>query len=65
MTVKKENHGTVHRQAVCNACNWNDAYSGRDDSIERVQRAAKSHTSKTGHSVTVESGSSFTYFKEY
>ena len=61
MKTEKVRYGTTHRFAQCQACDWNDGYSGRGDSIERVARAAKMHSEKTGHSVLVESGTSFQY----
>lgn len=61
MKMNKTNHGTIHRVANCEHCEWNDAYGGRGDSIERVARSARAHAKKTGHSVNIESATSFTY----
>lgn len=59
--VQKQSHGTTHRIAQCQDCDWDDSFSGSNDRVERVAKAAKSHAERTGHSVVVESGSSFVY----
>jgi hypothetical protein len=64
MKVIRSAQGMIHRVCFCQEkfCTWNDAYSGVGGrSIEAVARAAKRHTEKTGHSVIVESGTTFTY----
>ena len=61
VNIKKRSHGTTHRVAQCYVCDWHDSFGGGPDRIERVARAAKEHAATTGHSVVVESGSSFTY----
>ena len=62
MKAERVTHGTIHRAAFCQArdCGWEDAAGGLR-SIEAVSRSAKRHTEKTGHTVVVESGSSFEY----
>ncbi len=59
--VQKYSHGTTHRIAQCQECDWNDSFSGGQDRVERVAKAAKCHAESTGHSVVIESGSSFVY----
>ncbi len=64
MKAVKVNHGITHRVAICQShdCDWEDAYGGaKGRSIEAISRAAKRHSEKTGHSVVVESGSSYQY----
>lgn len=64
MKVKTVRFGTLHRIAQCQHCDWEDAYGGGGtNSIESVARDARRHAEQTGHTVVVESGTSFQYEK--
>ena len=62
--IRKINYGTTHRIAQCLNCSWNDAYSGNEDTIERVAQTAKKHAKENGHRVLIESGPAFAYYPE-
>ena len=49
--------GVVHCQATCRNCDWEE----NDIDVRRVQRAAKRHVGRTGHTVHVETARVYEY----
>lgn len=58
MSVFRDCSGIVHRLAICEECDW------RRGQLNTALDEAKKHVNKTGHSVTVETGSFAVYKKE-
>lgn len=61
MAVTTERRGIIHMIAYCDDCDWDDAWGESERSQRAVRQAAKRHVDSTGHTVTVETGSSTTY----
>ena len=61
MPVKTIRRGVIHLIAFCDQCGWDDAWGGGPRTQAAVKAAATRHTLTTGHSVTVETGTSTTY----
>lgn len=61
MAVTTERRGIIHMIAYCDQCKWDDAWGDGDRSQSAVRRAAKRHAHNTGHTVTLETGTSTTY----
>lgn len=63
MKVEKHNFGTLHRVALCQQCDWEESFGGGagGNTVESVARNARRHAEQTGHTVVVESGSTFQY----
>lgn len=56
--VKATHYGIVHIAAGCNECDWHRGDYRRPGA---VRQAARSHVRTTGHSVTIEVGTSTKY----
>lgn len=60
--IKSTRYGAVHFHAVCGECGWTAAIlTERYRTAQDVRNAVYKHIKETGHSVTVESGSSTKY----
>ena len=57
--VKIEKWAMIHFVAMCDCCDWDDAIGlhTRQD----VRNAVRSHVLKTGHTVTIETGTATSY----
>lgn len=54
--------GIIHGLAFCSVCEWSDGLRIElKNGISELTRNAKRHVAKTGHSVTIEKGTSTTY----
>lgn len=49
--------GKIHQYAVCQTCGWENANYVND----AAKKAARQHALKTGHTVTVETGTFITF----
>jgi hypothetical protein len=61
--VNSDNHGILYLTASCNECSWESSWGGVGSILTQAQirNNAKAHVKKTGHNVTVETGSAITY----
>ncbi len=60
--VKVVKYGIIHFHAVCQNCDWSAAIEfWAINRNQRVRNKVYSHVNKTGHTVTIESGSSTDY----
>lgn len=55
--VNIKNYGIIHCIARCDCCDW----IGDDRDSTRAKRLAREHVQKTGHSVSVETGTATDY----
>ncbi len=63
LKVKSEKYGIVHYYAQCNECVWDCGMDiNHKKRTENVRRKIKKHVTRTGHTVTLESGSSTDYY---
>lgn len=61
-TIHTVRRGIIHYVATCDCCGEQWCMMTKETPSElSVRNAAKSHVRKTGHSVTVEGGTSTTY----
>lgn len=60
--IKSTRYGMIHYHAFCIGCEWTAAIlTERCGTARDVRNAVYKHIRETGHSVTVESGSSTKY----
>jgi len=65
MKVKIEKYGVIHAIAQCGNCNWEDAINTEEeDRLTKLRNRVKKHVEKTGHTVTIETGTSTDYYLE-
>jgi len=63
MKVKIKRHGIIQAIAQCNDCKWDAALDDLNDfQMQKLRYEIYSHVKKTGHRVTLETGSSTEYY---
>ena len=61
--IKTLRLGITHAISGCHACDFYDAYDGKNGSlsVDKLRSNAKKHTRVTGHTTYVETGAVTTY----
>lgn len=64
MKVKVTQYGTIHAYAQCRDCSWDDVINTDEGHrrLPNLRNRIRSHVSKTGHRVTLETGNSTDYY---
>lgn len=59
--ISMDRRGVIHLVAYCDTCGWDDAWGEHGRNQAAIRASAKRHVLKTGHPVTIETGTSTTY----
>lgn len=60
--VQSSSTGIIHAYAQCDNCDWNSAIDIKErNRMGKLKSRIYSHVKSTEHSVTLETGNSFTY----
>lgn len=54
--VKTENFGVIHQIAHCQDCDW------MNEDYHCANKEGRKHTRKTGHTVSIETGTHYRYY---
>lgn len=62
MKIKTTKYGIIHGYAQCRGCHWDSAIDINEiNRMQNLRNRIYSHIRKTGHRVTLETGSSTDY----